>query len=269
MNELVRMQYMEAMGVDVFVPRVLLPNANSSLLCALPEGVNFDVTDKVGPDAAISDSSLISELTVNSNELNRSVPNNELSKIIDVQPDGAQERHKPLASADSIVEALSTAGEDANEKIILRLSSWANNQFFVLDSRTENQAYPVALLLRNILSSVKLLNTGMPRMETIDWPSRMHVGKQGWREATDWLFPFIENKTANNSKHVFVMGNPAFCSLIGKQQDFSSNLYKQFFFESLGKKGLVLPSLEEILCRPELKHLTWRALCAYLGESDI
>lgn len=53
MNELQRQTYMQAMGVDCYVPRLVLPGAKASVLCQLPELPAVPATDSVSNGAAL------------------------------------------------------------------------------------------------------------------------------------------------------------------------------------------------------------------------
>ena len=51
MNELTRMQYLDAMGVETFVPRRILPAAQLSTVCELP--VEW-IGEALADDAAVA-----------------------------------------------------------------------------------------------------------------------------------------------------------------------------------------------------------------------
>src|SRR5690606_33350023 len=51
MNELHRMQYLDALGIDQYVPRRVLPHSAPLRLCELPEAV---AKGELSPDAAIA-----------------------------------------------------------------------------------------------------------------------------------------------------------------------------------------------------------------------
>ena len=227
MNEKQRMQYVEAMGIDMFVPRYLLSNSRAANQCPLPEG---EKSEKL-----IDSSFFLSE-----------------------QP----QRHNKRSSVKPVVRdnEIETVSEQA---IQFSLSIWrASDHLLVIDSRQSGQALPDQLLLTNILVSQNLLPASLPPVEIIHWPIvESRTQHQGWKAARDMVGNFLEGRILPKPvKFIYLMGEDAFNAVLGEKQNYLECLWQNIPLDAFAAEAIVLPSLFELLTQPALKKAVWLSL---------
>ena len=259
MNELQRMQYLDAMGVDMFVPRFVLPNAKLSQVCELPVAEisappMHRLTDSQGEAAPIgSEGGLISDIIKKTALDTRFLDDDKSEKVVDAKAESKVKQEEQVQSVQQ--------PEPVAEPVRFNLSVWNSDQVLVLDSQSENQALPTETLLKNILIHAGLLTSLLPRAELIKWPPvALPDRDMGWGAALDWLTPYLEGKLFAKEKKIFIFGESCFNALTGGAEDFSQNCFSQVEIEPLSISALVLPSLADILYKPELKKQIWLAI---------
>ncbi len=320
MNERQRMQYLDAMGIDMFVPKVILPNAKASVVCELPVAsaaesaanqsaappstaiptsssppASAGFTDQSisgfsRPDSPQSDSSTpidVGQAAQNVlSVLSGSAPPLPLSSITATAPaselldepvssrqsdiaSGPENTHK-VAEAESVSVEDVSASED-NTPATFSLSVWRiSEDVLIVDSRRPQEALPTYQLLKNMLSSVGLLNSPLPREDVVNWPVDHTPGRdQGWPAAREMMCSFLEGKLlVQPVKYMLLLGEDAGKAIISNGEEASyqhalENNRSEFAKVSVDAfiaEAYVLPSLADILYTPELKRAVWFSL---------
>lgn len=271
MNELARMQYLDALGIDTFVPRLVLPAAKASVQCELPvvseeefaaaasnEQAGFSNPHMldVEPDdrtSAVAEKPVAAGAFVKSLLEPAKTPANRPSKS-----------HSAVAKKVAIPATLKSLIEpQTSERKALRfqLNFWHQpSGLSVLDTREPKAALPTTALLQNIYS-VFSPNTHLPQGDLIQWPLiESPVPNPGeLQDARDLTQAFLASRCTNAApKLLLVMGKTA-------MQMLSETEHLPKYGTSLSVAGLAcpvvyLPSLAELLKEPTLKHYIWPAV---------
>lgn len=317
MNELQRMQYLDAMGIDSFVPRVVLPNAKAPVVCVLPDQASGSTSTQV-PDAAVhalantpaesASPGRVAEpsaMGLNS-EGGVAAVSPEPSPVVSAQVanEGGAGLSSAVGSDSSLVPANDTSGtgdsarrleasvnevldgkaldgtalnttvegsgnrpaQSAAEKVELAsfsLCLWrVSESVQVIDSRRPGAALPTHALLANILTQLKIMDRPLPAAEILDWPLVDNSSyDQSWHAATDMVNAFLEGKLlAKPVSTILLMGDDAVNAVLGKSSDHEALHFQWRDIDTFACRGLILPSLADILYSPTLKKPVWRAL---------
>ncbi len=273
MNERQRMQYLETMGIDCFVPRFILPEAKSSSLCELPvandPARSFPV-EGIVPAADLSQGGLsapaMSESRSNtgSPDLSRAGGPKRISidDIIDAAPSAAIDEISGKDVGGETVQALVDSLTDKpKEEVRFSLSLWHVDNIQIIDSRKPGDALPTDALLSNILLAVGGLTLQLPRVERIDWPMVETASDKSWNAAREMVQGFLEGRLfARPVSHILLFGQDACAAVLGKEVDFIQQRYQSIAVDAFGASAIVLPSLADILRAPKFKADVWRAL---------
>ncbi|MAZ86906.1 MAG: hypothetical protein CL693_04635 [Cellvibrionaceae bacterium] len=298
MNEIQRQQYLDAMGIDTYMPRWILPAAASPFSCqpVLPESESQassqlqsnslpvaaaesalaesqNTSAAATPAASASMASAPATAVENPSTPDRSSAPQPPSAAQDVLSSVAAEpkpsaSNKPV-SADSILQSLS------NEKRPdprFALSLWrVSDELMVIDSRHSELALPTEPLLLNILSALGFPRQPLPKVEVLRWPMfENSYEPQGQAVARETLQAILEAMLEKQPcKYLLLMGAEACHYLLGDDQlgegfdakvSIASSLGRSFSLEALSAAAIVVPSLSDILQQPELKRRTWQAI---------
>lgn len=266
MNEYQRMQYLDAMGIDTFVPRFLLPSAKASLQCRVSTQDAANTTSADFSSSAVTDSTCYPPQTneLGSDEL-RSLSDglNSVLSALDLDASSPVKRSanntslnaQPKAEAESLVEKGEPAGTDLSttgpesaqaqtdnssanegahaEAARFNLGLWfTDTQFQVVDSREAQDALPTDTLLTNILVSTGLLNAKLPPMEIQKWPiPGVNLSDQSWYAASSMLQDFLSVRFEKLAVKGFILfGEDAFYTVCGKSNDSSETSYKNSLY---------------------------------------
>lgn len=258
MNELQRMQYLEAMGVDMFVPRFILPHAPVPRRAQLPQSA--EITGAPAREPVVSEEMEQRALPKHAAAVNRIVNLNfQTDSPQQVVGDSAAE--KPVLPPKPVSES-----PPAKEIARFSLALWRiNSDVLVVDSRRPKAALPTESLLSNILFQLSLLKQPLPRAEFLNWP--MAGGNDhGWNAASEMARAFLEGRLLSNPvRYVVVMGSDAARALL--QQDASESIGDKIRMETFAADALVLPSLADILHQPELKKQVWQSLRGFFNPA--
>ena len=298
MNEIQRQQYLDAMGIDTYMPRWILPAAASPFSCqpVLPESESQassqlqsnslpvaaaesalaesqNTSAAATPAASASMASAPATAVENPSTPDRSSAPQPPSAAQDVLSSVAAEpkpsaSNKPV-SADSILQSLS------NEKRPdprFALSLWrVSDELMVIDSRHSELALPTEPLLLNILSALGFPRQPLPKVEVLRWPMfENSYEPQVQAVARETLQAILEAMLEKQPcKYLLLMGAEACHYLLGDDQlgegfdakvSIASSLGRSFSLEALSAAAIVVPSLSDILQQPELKRRTWQAI---------
>ncbi len=258
-NELQRQTYLSALGIENYMPRMLLPFAPSPVVCELPDLTLIQETVLQGDKAMqIPPTSGVIGRPVES--VNKSVMTEILSEVKAVK--------KPAAaiSAASILEQL-----DVKKPLVIEpfaLSLWRPvTGFLIVDSRSPGSALPTELLLNNLLRACFPGVTADLNEEVMRWPmienrfiSRTEDDARN--ELQTWLA--VENELRPINK-LWLMGDNAMRYLLSADIKIAEAYWHehQINITGTGANSLyafILPSLVELLQAPLLKARLWASI---------
>ncbi len=264
MNELQRTQYLEELGIDVFVPRLLLPAAKTSLQAQLPVAEIGSKSVSVLPASSVVAGG---GPVLGSSGAPRENVSSSVSGIVTnimgvlggiVEP---PKTDKAAVVAKPVVVSGTELAETAQDSAAFSLSLWrVTSSVMVIDTHHPKQALPTSALLSNILLA-KDFKQRLPAPEILTWPVFSHAESKGsWVDAGDMVNAFLSARLSSQpAQYLWLMGESAFRA-ITQRQDYSTQLGAALDMPELSTLALVLPSLTEMLVSPELKRHTWSAI---------
>lgn len=254
------MQYLDVLGIDMFVPRWVLPAARSSLQAALPTALSDHETAVAGHPSATASTRIsqdpvgIERSSSPQASTNRSVENiigdlSDKTRVTDL----ADRTQNPIAAK---VQA------EVEESVAFSLSIWrVPERCWILDARAVGEALPTQALLSNILTAKQWrLADGKP--EILNWPMFSgHGYSGGWDAAGEMVKAFMQARlTQFPVENVLLMGRDAFVSFNGNPDKFTDMVGQSLQLDDLGVCAIVLPSLADMLKKPALKRAVWNAI---------
>lgn len=267
MNERQRTAYLEAMGIQAFVPRWVLPAAAPSRQAPLPEPEPLAAADAVPSEELALDEAAV----VQANGEPRKAPNQRVAGVVSGimgelagrEPAPVEPKADPATSqAKRVLDVL--AEPVPTETVHFSLCLWrVTDALMVIDSHQTKQALPTNVLLSNILFA-KGLRASLPRPEVLNWPVPGVVeGEGGWTHAREMVQAFLNARFERQPvQAVWLMGEPAYravCSAEGNYQESTGQLRD---LAALGCLAVILPSLTDMLRSPSLKAPAWQAIKA-------
>ncbi len=271
MNEAQRMQYLDAIGIDMYVPRWRLPNAPEPVQARLPERV-----DRAGA-ASGNDAALPVESAAPSTEALSSLNEGLHSVLADLQLDTPVTRTASDASTSVAKEEGQKTGEldqsiapPHEPEAEFELNEWSLAGLEVFDSVHVGDALPTAALLRNILAQHGVLegNLALPAHHRHPWPLPGRPQEKRWSRANIYFEDVLSGRDSHQRvSHTLLFGEAALHAIAGPDQDFEKQIYSPLTL-SLDQRplpALALPALRDLLYQPALKARAWEALVAYLS----
>jgi len=257
MNEKLRMQYLEVLGIDYFVPRYVLPNAAEPVECLMPAA-----NESRMPDESLDDfvASVPVEATDNANASSEApisrvpTPHKTSSMLQSV----AEENLKPVVkTARSVLESMV---EPSAEVVEFALSVWRiGPSLLAIDTREVGAALPTEALLDNIVRACGI-EASLPGADSLQWPLVNIPGKpQGWPEARSMVATYLEGKLSHPVATILLFGESA-CKAVLGENDYSQQVWKSVPVDAFVCNSVVLPSLADILRNTELKARVWQCL---------
>lgn len=260
MNERQRMQYLDAMGIEMFVPRLVLPNAAETVECELPiEYRSVSVDLETLPERQKSDKAAAFLSSLRQQD---SKP----TPILKAEDKGLDR------SASALVDEIAKEAK-VIESTRFTLGLWTvESGLQILDTRTPGDALPTDALLNNILMANGLLKAQLPRAEILNWP---YAGVSGvnasWPAAIEMMKEFLGARLEIKAvSFILLWGEDAAKVVLGEDFNFSDSLYTICKPEHFQAQALVLPSLKHFLQNPLEKKFLWEAfkpLRSALSES--
>lgn len=245
MQEVRRQQYLDALGIDSYMPRVLLPWAPAPRQAALPEvAAAAPVVEAPAATArpAASSPTPVAEV---------------LRDMTRAQP---AEARKPAR------DTLSLTREQPVPVATVHLHLWRPlPQYFIIDDCPPGTALPTHQLLANILRAVsgQRVNPGNPeRMRCpINAQLASHYSEEDVRrELQAW---FVEAHTRQPAQEVWLMG-PAARWFLPADTNPQEHQFTRVALSLEGAehavKALIAPSLSAILQDASLKAPLWQAI---------
>lgn len=243
MNELQRMQYLDALGVDTYMPRYTLPLGGDSRLC-MPVPVVRRVAVSEGPapvvDGAVesSSSAMVQALL----EPAQAAPANDGVKDNPSLPNPVADFTEPSA-----VSAVSFS-----------LSIWVVSECLIVDSRRQGSGLPTDALLANMVRAMGWQVSGAA--EVFRWPMEEMPTLVDAASAKDVLQSLFDVKVETAAvSRCLLMGEDAlnYCS---NADGFANHLGGAVDTLYEGLQACVIPSLESMLMDPKQKAIAWKAL---------
>lgn len=275
MDERRRMQYLDAMGLDMYVPRFVLPAAK------LPKRAQLPVA--ASPEPASQQSSARENLLGGQRSSAPEIQHLERQNAVSAesaerlpQTHGSSAMVRGESVAEGILDAISPekvvkrvpVAEDkaietpASEPVQFSLGIWrGSNQLLAIESRQPQAALPTQTLLKNILLS-KQLSLTSAKPEILNWPMFGGAGGEGgWEPASEMINAFLKARLEQQAaKVIWLLGKDAYGAVFGSVNRFQDDLGKCLALDQLPCLAVVLPSLTDMLTQPTLKAITWRAI---------
>ena len=268
MNELTRMQYLDAMGIDMFVPKVCLPHAKASSQCVLPSAELLPVASNepslgvddhaAGASSPVSVANVLADLRGEKQQAERELQREPVpasNHVVNKVNEAVASSLIPSSSASIVMPELIPAH--------FTLGMWrVEPHLQIIDSRLDGDALPTDILLRNVLTRHYLLPQAMPAQEILHWPlPGVALTDTSWNAAHDMVISFLEGRLSANPVSAFlVFGEDAFCALMGETANFAESLYQSVTVDTFATEVIVLPSLRSLLHNPLEKKQLWPIL---------
>ncbi len=260
MNELQRQQYLSALGVDSYMPRIHLPFAPVSMVCDLPiaelqssalEPVTF--AEPVAITQPLARQPVTAEAGTS--------PANLIGDFL--EPKRAVKPASAIASAAAILASLDTKPITISP---FSLSIWRPvDGLLVIDSRNSKLALPTEQFLKNILRAVYANQPVQMQEEILRWPMiENSFAKRTLADARNelqtWLAVQCEIRPIN---HLWLMGKNAATYLLPEQDSFSDSVFGLRDLAEVRMTALLLPSLNDLLQQQSEKPALFNALRHY------
>lgn len=258
MNEYQRMQYLDAMGIDMFVPRWRLPHAGQS--AQLQVAVDAAADSAVAPfvEQALAEPAAQGAPA----DIPRVKSVARMALVSDATPAAADTPPvAPVFEAPLEIEGIHLS------PISFSLEIWQAQGLLMVDAYEPASGLPTAALLQNILKALVQSAVLLPGSELIHWPMVDLPHKpQHLTAAREMMHPLLEAKLPRATRGVLLFGEDAF-RVIAADADLSQGFEQACYtVVSLDARvdAVVLPSLGELLRNPRLKARVWQALQSML-----
>lgn len=268
MNERVRQEYLEALGVRSFAPRFLLVGAKAPVRCLLPvERTQAPVMDQLPPVSVPA-----SQIAVDHAQQSAVVapPSANLDNVFPcTEGKSSNAAAKPSTSAEVVADLLaqtSVSDPQASDQraAVFSLSVWrASESIYCIDSRRPGDALPTERLLSNILLGIGAVTKPLPPVEIVNWPLVHTNPDKSWAAARAMVKDFFDAKILTTSPvgYFFLFGRDAVAAFTGLEGDqFDAQLFTRHQQKIFDAEVMLLPSLADILHHPEHKAHLWRLL---------
>ncbi|WP_020207900.1 hypothetical protein [Gilvimarinus chinensis] len=257
MDERQRHQYLSALGVDSFVPRVVLPYAPEPVLCDLPVAA----PTAAAPTAPVPAATAVSE--TNQTVAPTKPQPADSKRIGNVLDDmGITQSSKPVRK-----EPLQISAPKEKKGVTpVHLHLWRpSKKLLIIDEHTPGNALPTDKLLTNILRLCREQNTPLNNPERMRCPlneqlAKMYTEADLREELQAWL---SEELAKQQEPELWLMGTSAAQWFVTPEAEV--NEFKKVALTLAGTQqltALVLPSLSKLLQEPALKRHLWSALHA-------
>jgi hypothetical protein len=234
------MQYLDAMGIEMFVPRLSLPLESEPSLAELPiELRTIESAEDLLPERGqpVGGGSLLDSLR------------------------GADTHPQPVSKPAAVSKTPhSEVGNESSEPTAQFQIGfwWTQSGLIVLDSRRPNAALPTDALINNVLIANGLIQYPLPAAEVIRWP--LAKGQDAsWRSASAMMHELLRARRGDKpAKYCVVWGEACLRSLI-PGANYSKVLFKSVELPQLNCKLLCLPEPEQFLRQCQDKASLWQA----------
>ncbi|MFO1370621.1 MAG: hypothetical protein U1F46_16680 [Marinagarivorans sp.] len=239
------MEYLDALGIEQFVPRKRLLGAKSSLALL-----------RVHSPVETTPATKVALPPIESAEVSAPQPVAKLvSQVTErlIAPDNT-----PSTRSATPAQPAAPTGLVTPQKVLrFALTVWHLPGWLWIDSRQSQQALPTDALLHNILAALRLKEPVKP--EVIKWPpveSPLQV--QDWAQAREMMNSFLTPRLLPGER-LILMGEAAYNACTQGPFDYAERLAANDL-QHPPHPCLLLPSLAQILTEPALKAEVWRRL---------
>ncbi|WP_027328636.1 hypothetical protein [Marinimicrobium agarilyticum] len=250
MNEYQRQAYLDALGVEQYVPRWLLSVAPEPFACELPAEVAREPrAERPAPEKAVTAPAAAP------------TPVSEVLDGMRQEPSRRRTAEKPTS------EPASAAPEPVERVRPFTLSIWRSPlPVLVLDAREPRSAFPTDRLLRNLLNALGPHDGQRVTEEVLPWPLVNNPAvKLTAEDARAELHTWLEAELSNGSvRHILLMGENAARYFLPEGQSYSEVLGQVQDLPRFNVSALVAPSLIELLRDPTRKRPLWQSLQPWL-----
>ena len=267
-NERQRMQYLEAFGVESYMPRFLLPTAPPIRRCAevpaIVPGNSRGDAEAIAPKPAVSSPVAVAKEQVEQKPAPISPSVTNLEPV--AEPEISLSATPVAREVGTIVSHASASGHVA-ETVTFCLRVWRLADLLVADSHDVKQALPVETLLNNVLFALGYRGLSLPRAEVFQWPLIRNRyadnSAQAARSAVSAMLNAVLDE--GESTKLLLLGNAA-CTYGLPQKLWESpqsSSYEKCIGHCHTETGLaiaVTPSLADMLLQPDQKAVAWEAL---------
>lgn len=278
MNELQRQQYLDAMGIDTYMPRWILPHAPLPVACDvsfLPELLTADIVANAATTGSTAASAAVA--TTSASAASAALPVAASGRPADVLAVLSTTEGKPQADTQRVAELV---GQVASKQKQLQpvptfaLSIWRiSKSLLIVDSRQAQLALPTEPLLINILVALGYPRQPLPKTDIVRWPMVNDINTdQSEAAAREMLEAYIESQFGIDNapedqprNYLLLMGEAAARYILpatgtGDDSGYTQRLGQNIALDALAVNAIVVPSLVDMLLAPESKRLTWQAL---------
>lgn len=242
MNELARLQYLHALGVETFAPRWRLPGARPSSQVVLPVIRSVRPVQTEAPRAHSAPAPARQAIEATLAALPKAEPAN-LAPAAEPPPSIAQ----------------------AAVPVRFTLNIWrVNTALMIIDSHAPRAALPTAALLSNMLLA-KQWQGRLGAFDTLRWPLfKDDLAEAGLAQARDMVRAFLQSRLELSPvRFIWLMGADAFAAVAPEGIDYLAKVGSALELPALNCLGLILPSLAEQLQDAGKKPLAWAAIQPY------
>lgn len=264
-REILRMHYLNAMGIEQYTPRREIQGALPSTL------LHFQNINRKSYSSD-THSNVLKGKTTTEDEISSA---GKRGKVIEnrflgdefLSEAGANNKQKPGRESTSPKKQVSQLLDQVSvgaPKTALQfsISVWQlDNGMLVLDSRKARQAMPTTALLGNILAFYRL-RTLKTEPEIIHWPPTKDFSLANDPDAVQQMITaFLESRSkAMDIKGLWLMGEQACQYVSENDKPYSDQLGDCYRMETLKCNVAILPSLIDMLVDPSLKRVAWKTL---------
>lgn len=304
MNESNRMQYLDAMGIEMFVPRKILPAAKMSVACPvsyIPVSEPAESSAHALSGQSISGQSIsgkssaassLEPLPFDKGSLTPSTPSMATQAIMSGLLNANEKHINHEGPANNANKSLTTLEQSANKNepietltlqqlvsqkkpqlLRFNLSFWQlDNGAVFIDTREPKAALPTTTLLRNIVQAIMpaVSEQGLLKPDAINWPLQESsiANPNELTQAREMTQAFLNSRFEKAAPTlIIIMGEQAFNVVAGDQM--RTPEYGQWVEAThLSSRAVYLPSLTQLLNEPLLKRFIWPAIAPYFLKQD-
>ncbi|MBU3071083.1 hypothetical protein KOI40_14760 [Aestuariicella sp. G3-2] len=289
MNEIQRQQYLDALGIDSYMPRWILPVAPAPVSCEPVLPVNDAPSLEATPVSVPSVDEHTGSPAVTASNTREATATGEtaapatagtvvssLAEIVDKVKAPASPASPVTDSSGSLGSAGKATPEQQTTAVEVdphfSLSLWrVSEDLVIVDSRHAELALPTEPLLANILFALGLPRQPLARAEVLRWPMYDHrLAPKGEAAARETVLAMLEGKLeAQPARYLLLMGAEA-CHFVlpadllpengDAEVSYKAMQGRALTIEALQATAIVVPSLCDMLQQPELKAVTWRSI---------
>ena len=256
MNEIHRMQYLSALDVDCYMPRLVLANAPKAQLCCIPVAAAIS---SANPQADLAQtSSAIANAHISNGALKASDVLASLG-VLSSPKKGVRQKTAVISAADVEETEQNTPFESVEP---FSLSLQRIGSLLLIDSRSIDIALPTDRLLHSIAFALGFEHSQIEPAEVFNWPVTAGVDNVQTIDSLRLdLQAFLDGKLLSNPiEQLFLLGENSSKYFIDKDMLYTDCLYQKIDLPSCSTTAVIAPSLSQILADAVSKRKFWLAI---------